>query len=282
MCGTLWRASLIDDLSSYYPEESYYSFQGDFCAPASYRLFYTRLKSWLFLRTPSSFWKHPVPVELQWLRACNASLDDRILDVGCGDGHFLFSLYKIGFRHLEGIDPYLPENVMNPAGVKLKSQSLFESVGVYDHLFFHHSLEHMRDPLDVLKQAHSLLGEGGSLLIRTPCIDSYAWETYQENWAQIDAPRHEQIFSRKGITLLAERSGFSVQRFEYDSNEFQFWASEQYQKDIPLYDNRSHFIASESTLFSREQLHALKQRAQELNLAERGDQFCVYLKKSAT
>jgi hypothetical protein len=72
--------------------------------------------------------------------------------------------------------------------------------------------------------------------------------------------------------MLAEKSGFEVQQVVYDSNEFQFWASESYQRDIPLH---------EMTQPSSSQLRRMRRLAGVLNAQEQGDMAQFYLKLSS-
>ena len=58
--------------------------------------------------------------------------------------------------------------------------------------------------------------------------------TLSTDWAQLDPPRHLFLHSRKSFELLAAASGFRIESVIFDSSEFQFWASDCYQKNIPL------------------------------------------------
>jgi hypothetical protein len=55
----------------------------------------------------------------------------------------------------------------------------------------------------------------------------------------------------KSLRLLAEKAGFIVERVIYDSESFQFWASEQYIKNIPLTDERSYHGDIAASIFNR-------------------------------
>ena len=195
----------------------------------------------------------------------------RILDVGCGSGHRLYELKNAGFDHLLGIDPFIRSDIRYPNGLIIKKQTLEEVAGEWDVIMFHHSFEHLIDPLAALKVASKKLVTGGRCLIRVPTTSSWAWETYRENWAQIDAPRHIVIPSERGLALLASYAGFNVPRIEFDSTEFQFLASKFYRDDIAWNEARSR--ADLQPMFGTKAISTLRRDAEKLNRQRRGDQL---------
>ena len=130
-----------------------------------------------------------------------------------------------------------------------------------------------------MKAASRLLSPHGVCIIRMPTVSSYAWPHYGVNWVQLDAPRHFYIHSVESVRVLADRCGLNLTGVVYDSSAFQFWASEQYALDIPLYDPRSYALGADTSMFSRDQIGVFERRAAELNAAKLGDQAVFYLRK---
>ena len=118
----------------------------------------------------------------------------------------------------------------------------------------HHSLEHMFDPWKVLKKAWQLLNNGKRLLVRIPIMGNYGWQRYKNYWCGIDAPRHIFIPSEKGMRLLVEQAGFSVEKLEYDSSDYVIWSSEQYLKGIPLHAPNSRMLNKKNSVFSKKEI----------------------------
>jgi hypothetical protein len=135
----------------------------------------------------------------------------------------------------------------------------------------------MRDQHGSLAMVHKLVAPGGTCCIRIPWVSCEAWERYRSNWVQLDAPRHFYLHSRRSFEHVVTSAGFRIVKLWCDSTGFQFWGSEQYERDIPLYSERSWLVAPERSVFSNEQIEEYERRARDLNAAERGDQIVAWL-----
>lgn len=218
-----------------------------------------------------------IPPHITWMRRAGVrDIRADILDVGCGIGGRLMALRSEGFSNLTGIDPFIKSDISYPSGVRILKQTVFDVRGQYDVVMLHHSFEHMPDPRQVLGQLVRLLRPSGTILIRIPILGD-AWERYGTNWVQLDAPRHFYLHSVDSMRLLCEQNGLIIQRIEWDSGPFQFWGSEQYVRDIPLYDSSSYEVNPEKSIFSRTQIDGFRELAVELNRTGRGDQACFYI-----
>ncbi|MEB4211824.1 class I SAM-dependent methyltransferase [Mycobacterium sp. 94-17] len=192
--------------------------------------------------------------------------DARILDVGCGVGALLDRLAALGFDNLSGADPFIAADGRTPRGVPLRKQHLSEVPGEFDLIMFNHSLEHVPDPVEMLKAARQRLAAGGICLARVPTTSSDAWATYGADWVQIDAPRHFVIPSRQAMALAAERAGLRVEEAFDDSTLSQFLGSEAYRRDVAVYDPKI------LRLFGPRQIWGWAKRADRLNRRGGGDQ----------
>jgi SAM-dependent methyltransferase len=177
-----------------------------------------------------------------------------------------------------GIDPFAPGDRRLGDHAALQAVTLDAVTGTFDLVMLHHSLEHMLDPLDALHEARRLLEPGGVVLVRVPTASSRAWRDYRTDWIQLDPPRHVWIPSRPGMAALARRAGLDIAATYDDSNEFQFWGSEQARLGIPLMDPRSHYIDARGSGFSGRELREFRRRSRDLNRALDGDQTVVYLR----
>ena len=288
-CGSLTLAEVPSSLSDYYPS-GYYSLvereEAD-QSPASAAI--RRSAMALMLRSRGSAralvacgGALGMRVE-PWTRllgGCGLDLRARVLDVGCGDGHRLRTFRRFGFRHLTGTDAHLAREANDTGAIALSRQGMDEVEGVFDLIMFHHSFEHMADPVGVLNAVHRLIAPSGLLLLRLPVAGSWAWRTYGVDWVQLDAPRHQFLYSAEGVGKLAARTGFDLRRTVYDSSAFQFWGSELYRRGTSLQEAGSLDGSPPSTL-SRQQLEQWEQQATELNAAGDGDQASFLFTRTA-
>lgn len=273
-CGSIQILNPVENLPDYYPD-SYYSL---------YTKAESALKQWQRIeRAKQSLGKFsPVGWFINqmlgktyfadWMTYANVSKNSAILDVGCGSGTLLKHLRDCGFCQLTGIDPFL-EKSTHDREIQLLKQNLAETIGEYDLIMAHHSLEHMPDPLSALQEISRLLKPQGICLIRTPVAGTWAFRTYGSYWVQLDAPRHIFIPSIKGIQELAMRSGLTVKEVIFDSNRFQITGSEKSRRGLDFY-------SSDQEIFSPKQLKEFDRTSVKLNKDGDGDQACFWLKKA--
>ncbi len=282
-CGTMQLLDVPEDLGKYYPNEDYYSFNLKLQISEKANAL-RKIKTDYLL-----FGKQPILGRLlsigykmnelyDWVKFTHAKYDDAILDVGTGNGSLLGRLFNIGFKNLTGIDPFINES-KDYGSVKVLKQTIFEVEKQYDVVMMHHSLEHMFEPLNALKQIYKITKPGGRVLIRVPMMGNYGWKTYGEFWCGLDAPRHIFIPSEKGLKKLATDAGFTINKFYYDSFDYVIWASEQYKKGIALHDKNSHLINENESMFSKEQLKEFRKKMIAENAKGNGDMAALYLTK---
>lgn len=287
-CGTLQIVEIPADLERYYPQ-NYYSFN---------RLqeeFPTNLKSRLAARFAANYagsrrnllgkhffetrqWlkKHFPP----WLLTINLGINvnSKILDFGSGAGANLLKLRYLGFQNLLGADAFIKEDIIYSKNVRVLKRRLQDLEAGFDFIMMHHTFEHLPNPQETLRETQRLLRRGKYVLVRIPLI-SFAWQKYGVNWVQLDAPRHLFLYTEQSFSRMAEQAGFEVAKVVYDSEAFQFWASEQYAQDISMNDERAYRGDIQASIFTAEQLADFERQAQSLNERGQGDQACFYLRK---
>lgn len=257
-CGCLSLTAIPECLERYYPD-SYYSLR------TRVPKFTRKLRDWIYLSRLSFLVNWRRRSDLDVIRRVGLTRKMRLLDVGCGSGSLLSDLRELGYN-AHGVDPFVQGDLRDRFGVRVARSSLNDVSGKYDVILFRHSLEHM--PIEMLRVAAEHLAANGVCVVCIPLL-GWAWRSYKSYWAQLDAPRHFFLHTRKSFTMLANKCGFRIERVVYDSTEFQFWASQSYQQGIPL-----HQIAA-PTGAQRRRLRAL---AASLNAHEQGDMAQFYLR----
>jgi 2-polyprenyl-3-methyl-5-hydroxy-6-metoxy-1,4-benzoquinol methylase len=79
----------------------------------------------------------------------------------------------------------------------------------FDGVFMCDFIEHVRDPLAVLKKASNLLRSGGCLVITTPDGGSPSCRIMGASWPHYNV-EHLFCFDRRNITMLLRTAGFTV------------------------------------------------------------------------
>jgi len=221
----------------------------------------------------------PAPELYRIFRKYKIGVESSVLDVGCGNGHFLINLYRAGFNNLVGIDPYLPKDVHYDDRLILLKKSLKDLDQQFDLITLHHSFEHMPEPSDVLHNLNKLLKKDGLLIIRIPII-GYSWRHYGVNWVGLDAPRHLFLHTQKSIEILSRRTGFNLVEISYDFDELHIWGSEQYKKGIPLTDEKSYWTNPRNAFFTERDIDLFKLKAKEMANDGNADQACFHFQKA--
>lgn len=230
-------------------------------------------QGWSFDRVLTDRYEY---LQLRAFARLGADRNARILDVGCGGGMLVKDLREQGYSNVMGLDRYIPQTINDADGVVVMKGTLSDlNSTTWDVIMFHHSFEHMPDQADVLRSTAALLPSGGRCLIRIPVL-GWAWNHYGVHWSQLDAPRHLYLHTENSFRTLSSKSGLQVQDVIYDSNEFQFWASELYSRDVDLASIDS---SKPETVFSESEMRRFKIEAKRLNAEGRGDSAIFMLVK---
>lgn len=265
-CGTLTLTDPPTDFTPYYPP-SYYSLAPS-QSTSSNKILRDRLCLLPFIGRLLAQRRHDVIMRAVFQTGLRNHW--RVLDVGCGAGQLLGALADAGCRHLVGVDAFMTNG--GQAGIDLRRGTIFDiEDGPFDLIMFHHSFEHMAEPDRILAAVCGLLSSRGVCLVRIPVV-GWAWKEYGVNWVQLDAPRHLFLYSTAGFRRLAQQCGFVLVRTEFDSSDFQFWASEMYSRDVPLSE-----IFGKPPSITEDEKKNYCIRAEELNSRGLGDQAAFYL-----
>lgn len=273
-CGCIQIMEVPVDIEKYYP--AYY---GPFNAKAPLLKKLPPFKRMVRSIRMKQKYKQGNNAILNYLGRINTSINAKILDIGCGNGELICSLYNQGFKYVEGVDKFLPQEIDYGHGVKVVKKDLSEFKDQsYDVLMMHHVLEHIEEQADILRECYRLLKEDGTLIIRIPIVGD-AYKIYAEKWVQLDAPRHFVIHTLKSMNILAGKTGFLIEKVVFDSSLFQFAGSEMYKKNIPLLNPISQKHYDFNQFFSENEMEDFKNKAVKLNEQGTGDQAIFYLKK---
>lgn len=147
----------------------------------------------------------------------------RLLDYGCGGGGYLLRMHNRNWQ-VVGMD-------FSARAVETCRQQGFEAYegaapddqfapGHFDVVTLWHVLEHVPSPSRTLRQIHTVLKDGGKLVLAVPNIDSYVARRMGIYWFGLQVPSHVTHFSKGPLTEILRRTGFKVERF-YSQNHGQ-------------------------------------------------------------
>ena len=150
----------------------------------------------------------------------------KLLDVGCGGGHFLQAAKKLGLWQLTGLEP-IASAAMQAAsytGCGVRDTTLEEANfadGSFQVITMLGVLEHLHDPQSALIQARKLMTPSGMLGIYVPNYNYLRLKdtgllSYAKNrrWSQLHPQEHLFQFQPTTLRRLLESAGFEIVRLD--------------------------------------------------------------------
>ena len=138
----------------------------------------------------------------------------RFLDTGCFEGSLLDQIRAQLPWQASGLEP----NDNAVAAARAKGHTVWHGYAhdalrlvpegtQFDVVFMGQSIEHVDDPVLVLRRLRMLLAPGGVLVMSTPSLDSRQIDWYGPTWAHWHPPYHRYIFSLRALRALGEQAG---------------------------------------------------------------------------
>jgi SAM-dependent methyltransferase len=134
----------------------------------------------------------------------------RLLDVGCGTGHFLGFMKRQGYLAY-GMEPDVAareQAIADQAVEVMPSLDLVPSSEQFNLVTMWHVLEHVPDIRRTFKKLYSVMSDGGFLFVAVPDHESWDAQHYGSDWAAYDVPRHLNHFRREDMNRLFREHGF--------------------------------------------------------------------------
>lgn len=137
----------------------------------------------------------------------------RLLDIGCGVGKFIEQMSDLGWK-AEGLDadPVVVQ-ICKSRGLRVHEGTIEQQDypdNYFDAITLKHVIEHIYDPVLLLKECHRILKPGGKLVLLTPNLESLGHKKFKYFWLGLDPPRHLFLFSAKTLSEAIQRAGYRV------------------------------------------------------------------------
>lgn len=157
-------------------------------------------------------------------RLARASKPGRLLDVGCGGGNFLRAAKRKAIWDVVGLEPIehaaqqaeryaaceIRHTTLEQAGFPHDSFAVVSMLGV---------LEHVHDPIEVLKSARSLLQSDGLLAVYVPNFNYLRLKdtgpvcfARTRRWSKLHPQEHLHQFTPQTLLSMLTTCGFEVLR----------------------------------------------------------------------
>ena len=150
----------------------------------------------------------------------------RVLDLGCGSGRISKELVNLGYV-VNGLD-FSDEAVKKAGakGVSAKRANLDEGIpeedAAFDVVWAGDIVEHVFDPIGLLRESHRVLKKGGIMLITIPSdvglvsrITMLFGVSHQEGMYMTSGfYKHHTFFTPRLIRFMLKKAGFRLESFQ--------------------------------------------------------------------
>jgi len=148
----------------------------------------------------------------------------RVLEIGSSTGIFLEIFKEKGFE-VFGVESSRSAVEAKKKGIKVY-RDYFEKLNLprnyFDLVLLNHTLEHMDDPVLVLKKVNTLLKKGGILFVDVPNAGSLSAKIMGDSWPFRLPSEHKWQFTKQSILKLFSKTGFKVLLWQSRSGIFEY------------------------------------------------------------
>lgn len=144
-----------------------------------------------------------------------------ILDIGCGNGNFVYTALEKGFDAY-GVDLSDDRICCGKENLNLKdkiycgrAEDIFAD-RQFDIITLWDAIEHLQDPKSVLTNIKKLCHKNTRIFIYTMSLDSLTYKIFLKKWNYINPVQHLYYFSDKTMAELLNASGYALLGKEAD------------------------------------------------------------------
>jgi SAM-dependent methyltransferase len=157
------------------------------------------------------------------------------LDVGAGAGDFVAAARALGWEAVgveaneEAAGRAQEAGLAVVAGDAAAALASGRVAGPFDVVRFHHTLEHLAEPAEVLRAAAAATPRGGSLLVAVPNAGGVFSRWFGRYWYHWALPFHRSHFDVASLRRLLRSTGWRPRRVSFVSasagvvRSFQWW-----------------------------------------------------------
>lgn len=147
----------------------------------------------------------------------------KVLDIGASTGTMLTIFKKIGWE-VWGVEPSGSADVARKKGIKILKKT-FEKAKLpkeyFDVVILNHTLEHMKNPVSVLRKVKKILKTGGIVFVDVPNFGGLSAKIMGKKWPFISPEEHIFHFTPQTLGKVLQKSGFKVKSWKTQSGLFE-------------------------------------------------------------
>lgn len=158
------------------------------------------------------------------------TMNKSVLDFGSGNGNFLYKIKNIasevcGVELEKNVKPFYEKN-----SIKLY-ENLEQIDKKFDFITSFHVLEHLQEPIDMLKEMSLFLKDEGKIIIEVPNSEDALLTLYKsESFSKFTYwSCHLYLYNQHTLSLLAEKAGLKIESIEhiqrYPISNHLYWLS---------------------------------------------------------
>jgi SAM-dependent methyltransferase len=145
-----------------------------------------------------------------------------VLEIGCGPGLMLAAFAQRGWKAL-GIErnEEAAQRARRTPGLEITANPVEElpADARFDLIVMFHVLEHIAEPVTLLRECAKRLALGGRLIVNVPNFSSWQSRFAGSSWLHLDVPRHLVHFSPQTFAATLARAGLKLTELRYASLE---------------------------------------------------------------
>lgn len=140
----------------------------------------------------------------------------RVLELGSGAGHFVRHALARGWE-VHAVEPAGAPATRLARDPRLSvhrepAEALSVPSGSFDAVFAWMVVEHLENPVTVLRKIAEALRPGGYFVFSVPNAGSWEFPVFGSRWYGLDVPRHLWHFTPRTLARLLGESGLAVER----------------------------------------------------------------------
>lgn len=165
----------------------------------------------------------------------------RMLEFGCSSGSYMEYARSLGWV-VDGIEfSEAASNIARNKGFKVQSGAIEQALPpgeLYNLIVGWMVLEHVHQPVDVLKKLRKWIDPSGYLVISVPDRKSINRYIFSECSYDLQLPTHLFHFDKRSLTITLNNAGWNVEKFFWQRNcisflmSLQIWADENKKKKL--------------------------------------------------